>query len=308
VRAALRVDPWRDGHEDDSPPTRGNMSIFSLPIFDRVTRANVEALLQGEALAIWIRGLIGVDQCEHIYEQVRRAPLKPLPVHYTREDGTADYHTHANVLRVSADNQLDEYFELLDAEGVSERASDTAPKAVQAIMREYLSSVEVANETNNRLCAPYRRPCDVLFDHLDETCGIQVAEYDGIKMKFGTFLMNRMAVDYDDPATVPIHVDSVPSLLFPRIRAQLGAMVYCRVPDVGGELRVYDHPLIPRDAPMPPYLDHSYAYRSLKPSTGDAILINSRRPHAVLPGKDDDRLANIMFIGSDGSLPLTIWT
>ncbi len=280
------------------------MSILSLPIYDRVTRANVDALLQGEALAIWIRGFIGVDHCDHIYEQVRMAPLEPLLVHYTREDGTADYHTHANVLRVSDDHQLDGYFELLGAAG----APDAQQEAVQAIMKEYLSSVDKANDTNNRLCAPYRRPCDVLFDHLDDTCGIKVAEYNGIKMKFGTFLLNEKSPDFDNPATIPIHVDSVPSLLFPRLQAQLGAMVYCRVPNVGGELRVYDHPLIPRDAPMPPYLDHSYAYRSLKPCTGDAILINSRRPHAVLPGKDDDRLANIMFIGSDGSRPLSIWT
>ena len=46
----------------------------------------------------------------------------------------------------------------------------------------------------------------------------------------------------------------------------------------------------------------------VKPSAGEAILINSRRPHAVIPGQDDDRLANIMFIGSNGGYPLQIWT
>jgi hypothetical protein len=40
----------------------------------------------------------------------------------------------------------------------------------------------------------------------------------------------------------------------------------------------------------------------------DALLINSRRPHAVIPGKDDERLANTMFIGSNGAYPLRIWT
>lgn len=161
---------------------------------------------------------------------------------------------------------------------------------------------------NSRLCAPYRRPCDVLFDHLDDVCGIQVAELDGRRTKFGTFLLNRRSERFDDPGTVPIHVDSVPSVLFPSIQAQLGAMVYCRVPDVGGELRVYDHPLIPRDAPIPPHVDHTCAYRALKPSAGDAILVNSRRPHAVIPGRDDERLANIMFIGSSGNYPLKTWT
>jgi hypothetical protein len=71
---------------------------------------------------------------------------------------------------------------------------------------------------------------------------------------------------------------------------------------------VYDHPLIPRDAPIPQHVDHSCAYRALKPSAGDAILVNSRRPHAVIPGRDDERLANIMFIGSNGGYPLKIWT
>ncbi|MEO7592979.1 MAG: hypothetical protein ABI134_17320, partial [Byssovorax sp.] len=66
------------------------MSIFTLPVHERVTRANVDALLQGDALAIWLRGFISADHCDHVYQQVRAAHLKPLLVHYTREDGSAD--------------------------------------------------------------------------------------------------------------------------------------------------------------------------------------------------------------------------
>ena len=189
-----------------------------------------------------------------------------------------------------------------------EPGSDARRAAIEAILEEYLSSVGPSNHVNGALCAPFRRPCDVLFDHLDEVCGIEVAKLDDRKMKFGTFLLNRRSEHFDDPAACPIHVDTVPSVLFPSIQAQLGAIVYCRVPSVGGELRVYDHPLIPRDEPIPRHVDHAYPYFALKPSAGDAILINSRRPHAVIPGKDDDRLANIMFIGSNGGYPLQIWT
>jgi hypothetical protein len=234
------------------------------------------------------------------------APLQPLLVHYTREDGSAAYHTHANVARVGVDAQLDQYFDRLTATRALPESERRA--AVAAIMDEYLASVAAADEVNHGLCAPYRRPCDVLFDHLYEACGLRVSEFDGRRMKFGTFLLNRRSERFDDPATIPIHVDSVPSALFPAIEAQLGAMVYCRVPNVGGELRVYDHPLVPRDAPIPPGVDHTLAYRALKPAAGDAILINSRRPHAVIPGGDDDRLANIMFIGSSGEQALQIWT
>ena len=95
----------------------------------------------------------------------------------------------------------------------------------------------------------------------------------------------------------------MPSGLFPSKQAQLRAIEYCRVPTIGGELRVYDHPLIPRDAPIPTEVDHSVAYQALKPAAGDAIRINSRRPHAVIPGQDDHRLANIMFIGSSVDVP-----
>jgi hypothetical protein len=283
------------------------MSIFTLPIHDCVTKSHVTALLRGEALAIWLKGFISEHHCDHVYQRVQAAPLQPLLIHYTREDGSADYHPHANVSRLGVDVQLDEYFDRLTATSNGPR-SDARRGAIESIMEEYLSTVDPSNEVNGGLCAPLRRPCDVLFDHLDEVCGIEIAEFNGRKMKFGTFLLNQRADRFDDPAACPIHVDTVPSLLFPSIQAQLGAMVYCRVPSVGGELRVYDHPLIPRDAPIPSDVDHSCAYRALKPSAGDAILINSRRPHAVIPGKDDNRLANIMFIGSNGEYPLQIWT
>lgn len=283
------------------------MNISTLPIYDRVTRSNVDALLRGEALAIWIKGLIPADHCEHVYERVRATPMKPLPIHYTREDGTADYHPHANVSRPGVDVQLDEYFDRLTA-GSDEARPELRRAAIESIMDDYLASVEPSNQVNTVLCAPYRRPCDALFDHLNELCGIELAEFNGRKMKFGTLLLNGRSERYDDPAACPIHVDTVPAVLFPSIQAQLGAIVYCRVPSIGGELRVYDHPLIPRDAPIPAEVDHSCPYRALKPSAGDAILINSRRPHAVIPGRDDDRLANIMFIGSSGTYPLQIWT
>ncbi|MDO9020742.1 MAG: hypothetical protein Q8S73_35650 [Deltaproteobacteria bacterium] len=283
------------------------MSVFALPIFDQVTRANVDALLAGEALAIWIKGFLPAEHCDHVYERVRATSLTPLPIHFTREDGTPDYFPHANVSRPGVDAQLDEYFDRLGSAG--DAATPEARRAaVASMMDAYLAHVGPANELNAGLCAPFRRPCDVLFDHVNERCGIRVAAFDGRPMKFGTFLLNRRSERFDDPATVPIHVDTVPSALFPEIRAQLGAMVYCRVPSVGGELRVYDHPLVPRDAPIPAGVDHSVAYRALKPSAGDAILINSRRPHAVIPGGDGDRLANIMFIGSSGGYPLDIWT
>jgi hypothetical protein len=169
--------------------------------------------------------------------------------------------------------------------------------------------VRPANEANRALCAPLRRPCDVLFDHIDARCGHRGRRYAGQPDEVRHLPVQPRSERYDDPATIPIHVDTVPSALFPSIEAQLGAMVYCRVPEVGGELRVYDHPLVAaRRAHPRGGRSHACAYRALKPAAGDAILINSRRPHAVIPGGDDDRLANIMFIGSSGTYPLQIWT
>lgn len=283
------------------------MSIFDLPIYESVTRDHVDALLRGEALALWLKGFLDVAHCEHVYRRVEATALQPLLIHYTREDGTADYHPLANVSRPPVDIQLDEYFDRLNALA-GQSPSEAQEAATEALMAEYLASVAPSNALNRSLCAPYPRPCDVLFDHINTACGIELARYQGRPMKFGTFLLNRRSDRFDDPAACPIHVDTVPSQLFPTIQAQLGAIVYCRVPKVGGELRVYDHPLIPRDAPIPPEVDHTTPYRALKPSAGDAILINSRRPHAVIPGQDDHRLANIMFIGSGGDYPLQIWT
>ena len=53
------------------------MNISTLPIYDRVTRSHVDALLRGEALAIWIKELIPADHCEHVYERVRATSMKP---------------------------------------------------------------------------------------------------------------------------------------------------------------------------------------------------------------------------------------
>ena len=54
------------------------MSISALPVLDRVTRANIDALLNGDALAIWLKGFIGPDHCGHVYRHVRAAGLEPL--------------------------------------------------------------------------------------------------------------------------------------------------------------------------------------------------------------------------------------
>ena len=87
------------------------MSIFTLSIHDSVTKPNVDALLRGNALAIWLKGFIGKGHREHVYRRVSATPLEPLPIHYTREDGSAGYHPDANVARPGVDVQLDQYFD-----------------------------------------------------------------------------------------------------------------------------------------------------------------------------------------------------
>jgi hypothetical protein len=116
----------------------------------------------------------------------------------------------------------------------------------------------------------------------------------------------------------PIHVDFAPQdssgWAVGQSCCQLAWNLYLDVPDLGGELIVWDKLWQPEDDIH--QVDGNYFYRpavvdrvrclSLKANTGEILIINSRNYHAV--GDTDDRLAIGSFISVSSSRQLGFWS
>lgn len=109
------------------------------------------------------------------------------------------------------------------------------------------------------------------------------------------------------------HVDSVP-VLFNTI-AQLSANIYLDVPKAGGELIVYDHePAKSHDdaknyeAALLKNWFNRIATTTIQPQTGDLVLINTRRYHAVKTFEEGRRNTANCFIGCDSNHHLNFWS
>ena len=98
--------------------------------------------------------------------------------------------------------------------------------------------------------------------------------------------------------------------------SQFGVNVYVDVPEVGGELAMWNTEISDEEfleqrgddyaIPLEQLGAHDF---SVKPKVGDLILFNARKLHAVLSGKGTDRLTLSTFLGFRGEAePLTVWS
>lgn len=97
---------------------------------------------------------------------------------------------------------------------------------------------------------------------------------------------------------------------------QFAINIYAAVPEKGGEIAIWDDEISDSDflsrrgsdyaIPLELLPPHDFA---VKPETGDLILFNARKLHAVLPGAGVDRITISGFLGYRGDkAPLTVWS
>lgn len=166
-------------------------------------------------------------------------------------------------------------------------------------------------------CLPYASPIDTIRCELDEAwpAGAHLESLYGKKMYIGLsrvvepnvyFLAHHDIFSKDAPDLFKSH----------SLQAQFACNVYLNMPDIGGELEIWDKEMPPEE--FDEMRESSYGIDpkilgapslTIKPECGELILFNSRKMHAVTPSVDQTRLSVSCFIGYRGDhMPLTFWS
>jgi hypothetical protein len=97
---------------------------------------------------------------------------------------------------------------------------------------------------------------------------------------------------------------------------QFAINIYAAVPESGGDIAIWNDEISDADFLSRRGADYAIPLEQLpphdvtvKPETGDLILFNARKLHAVLPGEGIDRITISGFLGYRGDkAPLTVWS
>ncbi|MCU0239324.1 MAG: 2OG-Fe(II) oxygenase [Pyrinomonadaceae bacterium] len=176
--------------------------------------------------------------------------------------------------------------------------------------------------TNNprgfrEIFSPYQCPSDTLRVELDEfwTCGARVLEIGGRKMSSATcrvFRPGGLALPHQDV----LEWDAPFEPNAKQFSNQLTALVYLEMPEVGGEVELWDKRYSESDynkyrlgetygldkslIPEPDFV--------IKPSVGDLLIWNASKVHAVRETVGGIRITISSFIGYSGRYqPLYLW-
>jgi len=185
------------------------------------------------------------------------------------------------------------------------------------IIDQYFKSAHQNILNFRNVCAPYCSPIDVLRCTLDEIwpAGANLQSLSGRKMFVGlsrmvrpgtTFLAHHDLFSEDAPGEIDAN----------NLHAQFGANVYIKIPAAGGELLMWEKEISPVIFNEMRENDYGLDIAKLgnadlivKPGRGDLLLFNSRKMHAVAPGKEINRLALACFVAYRGmNQPLTFWS
>ncbi|MCF8587204.1 2OG-Fe(II) oxygenase [Gordonia liuliyuniae] len=181
---------------------------------------------------------------------------------------------------------------------------------------EYFDEAAGHRRSLRSLAAPYPYPSDSVRLLLDETWpfGATLLESESRKFFAGVVRYQQAGVDLEP------HTDNVQRNLPDGglgIRRQLSVNVYLDVPDVGGELEIWDS--FPTEDDYRELsggrawgVDRSIVGEpavTVKPTVGEAIFIDPRRVHAVAPSADRPRVTIGLFIGVRADeQPLAVWS
>ena len=157
-------------------------------------------------------------------------------------------------------------------------------------------------------------PCaiDILRSDLNRIWrhGAELAHFEGKQMFSG--IVRAMFSESAFLSEEAPHVDSLP-IGIAQLSQQLGANIYLKTPEQGGELLIFDLSPFSQEQvetfengklPISEFQDPV----KIKPAAGDLIIVNTRRPHAIRGFQSDEgRMSIQTFIGFNPGEPLQFW-
>ncbi|AMC34034.1 2OG-Fe(II) oxygenase [Janthinobacterium sp. B9-8] len=174
-------------------------------------------------------------------------------------------------------------------------------------INEYYREASVQIERLRAYCEHFLSPIDKLRLELDELFipGATVAHFQNKKMLAGIVRISKAEQSY--LSALEPHFDALPPK-YAELDAQLAANIYLKVPDVGGELEIWDIPA------LTPFTQAPEQWRAqlpvpikIKPKQGDLVIFNCRKPHAICAFLGEDRITTQMFMGYQLEKPLLLW-
>jgi hypothetical protein len=216
--------------------------------------------------------------------------------------------------------QLPEFSRYLRAQDVGVQRTGMTffeTKGDPALLDRYYQEAQRLSQTVRSTCFPYLCPIDKLRVELEEawSAGAHLENIHGRPMLVGIARM------FEDSFELPPHQDVLARDISDNptagvLLSQLSANLYLQEARYGGELEVWG--LKPSYAEFIELScdDLHFDRRKLpspkvvyKPQTGDLVLFDSGRVHAVRPSQQGPRVSMSCFIGYRGlERPLTYWS
>jgi hypothetical protein len=187
----------------------------------------------------------------------------------------------------------------------------------ETLINQYFATARKCQEQLRAACDPVGSPMDTVRCLLDEVwpAGANLQTLFGKKMFVG--LSRMVEPDTTFLAHHDIFADDAPGMQESEfVISQFGANVYIQMPNRGGELLMWhknmtiaefdekrkgEYGINIKDLPPPDVV--------LKPNTGDLLIFDAHKLHAVASPQDKDRLALSFFVAYRGDdMPLTYWS
>jgi len=253
-------------------------------IIDAISQETLQALINGQTQVLVIKNFISDNACKYISEGL---------MNY----GYDDYIDAPSVGRIGMS-----YFE-----------TGLKDELIAHYFKHAKKNIHILREA----CYPYACPIDTFRCVMDEEwlSGCTLQNLYNNKMFVG---LSR-CIKPEDPLLAhhdmfTRHAPNTPETN--NLISQFGVNVYVDVPEEGGELAMWHKEI--SDAEFSEQRGSQYGISleplgepdfTVKPKDGDLILFNARKLHAVLPGKESNRLTLSAFFGYRGiDKPLTVWS
>jgi len=276
----------------------------STEVAQSLTSQTLKDFLQNKLLAIHVRNYVGNDLCSHMASELVKQPVSNWNVY----DLENDY-------KQSDVNVVGYPFNMAARDDAS--------------WNRYFHSSQNVTDAIRNCAAPYASPLDRFRLTLDELWhkGLTTAVYQGQKMTPGLarIMYDKDVIDQNTPLNC--HVDC-PPIITPHM-GLYSVNIYLKQPESGGHLYIWNPKIVSTLSALKNwnlvknfFLESSYldkekqlTFQALLPppikievKTGDLIMINTGRPHAISPFAGGPRVSLQAFINYKKNKPLEIWS
>ncbi|APJ03248.1 2OG-Fe(II) oxygenase [Silvanigrella aquatica] len=266
------------------------MSLYKrIHIANKLFSKDINSLIKDEILALIVEKFYAHESCIQLSSNILKSKESEKYMHENIENKEiVNYYFGVDRLGVPFNLTYNQSFE-------------------SEIVHKYYDQILPSRERLRKFAKPAVTSIDKLRLELDEQYeyGANVAHFQGKKMLTGIARIAKAKLSYMS-AEQP-HFDALPEKYF-NLDKQFAANIYLKVPHVGGELEIWDV------APLPPLFNAPKKWREqlptsikITPKTGDLIIFNCRRPHAIGAFEGEDRISEQTFIGYKSKQSLKLW-